>query len=240
MAGQETYRWPTHADVQFRLLLLNPDGTAATGLSPTVQIRRERENYGTALDLYWYDGAAFVPTVQKLVMNEWDATNHPGWYRYSFPQSTIGLNQTYLVFYQHTVTPVGSAGETHIFTDEVFVTAGQPDPIVVTSQTVLGNLELMKDGGTGDFDATTDSLHALGLSAIRLAGLSRENSIYDNITVDTYQQPTAGRLRVFDSAGNVPTVPGGSETLGLTHEYEVTATYAGQGVLQSFSLKRVV
>jgi len=240
VAFQETYRWPTHADVQFRLLLLNGDGTAATGKSPTVQIRRQRQNYGTALDLYWWDGAGFVDTVQRLTMSEWDAVNHPGWYEYAFPQSTIGLNDTYLVFFEHPVDPIGSAGETHIFTDEVFVTAGQPDPVVVTNQTVLGNLELMKDGGTGDFDATTDSLHALGLSAIRLAGLSRENTMYDQIVVDTYQQPTAGRLRVFDSAANVPAVANGSETLGLTHEYDVSATYAGQGVLQSFSLKRVL
>jgi hypothetical protein len=239
VASQELYRWPTHADVQFRLLLLNGDGTAATGKSPTIQIRRERENYGTDLDLYWWDGAGFVATQQQLVMTEWDVTNHPGWYRYGFAQSTVGLNHTYLVFYEHTVDPIGSAPETHIFTDEVFITAGQSDPIVVTNQTVLGNQEIMKDGGTGLFDPTTDSLHALGLSALRLAGLSRENSIYDQIVHDSFSQPVAGRLRVFDSASNVPAAPGGSETLGLLHEYAIQASYASQGILTSFVLKRI-
>lgn len=237
--AQEVYRWPAYADIKFRLLLLNGDGTPATGRSPTVQIRRERENYGTDLDLYWWDGAGFSDTAQKLAMSEWDATNHPGWYQYLFGQSAVSLNHTYLVFYEHVVAPVGSFPETHIFTDEVFVTAGQSDPIVVTNQTVMGNQALMKDGGTGAFDPATDSLHALALHDFRLAGLSRENSIYDRIVHDTFNQPVSGRLRVFDSAANVPTAPGGDETLGLRHEYEVRATYAGQGVLTSFTLTRV-
>ena len=240
MGSQELYRWPRHANVSFRLLLLNEDGTPATGKAPTVQIRREKEPYGAALDLYWWDGAGFVDTVQKLAMSELDATNQPGVYVYEFAQATIGLSQQYLVFFEHTAAPVGSAAEAHIFSDELFVTAGQTEPVTVTNQTVLGNLELMKDGGTGDFDGATDSLHALGLSAIRLAGLSRENSIYDNITFDAYQQPISGRLRVYDSAINVPAFPGGSETLGLTAEYEVDASYLGRGQLRSFSLKRVL
>lgn len=238
--GQEIYRWPKHADVKFRLLLLNEDGTPALGASPTVQIRREREAYGAALDLYWWDGVDFVDTVQRLAMSEVDAVNQPGLYEYEFPQASIGLSRQYAVFFEHTVEPIGSAAETHLFTDEIFVTEGQSAPVTVTNQTVMGNLELMKDGGTGDFDPALDSLHSLAAAAARLAGLSRENSIYDRIQLDEHSQPTSGRLRVFDSAGNVPATPNGNETLGLQHEYNLTATYAGQNVLVSFILKRVL
>lgn len=239
MGNQEVYRWPTHADVSFRLLLLNGDGTAATGQFPTIQIRRERELYGPALDLYWWDGADFVDTAQKLPMVEWDATNHPGWYRYQFPQASIGLTQQYLCFFEHTSSPIGSAAETHLFTNEIFVTEGQTDPITVTNQTVLGNLELIKDGGTGLF-VPDDSLHNLNTSIARILGLSRDNTIYDRIVLDQNGQPTSGRLRVFDSAAEVPTVPNGAETTGLRHQYDIESTYAGQGVLQSFTLKRVL
>jgi hypothetical protein len=239
VGNQELYRWPTNADVTFRLLLLNADGTPATGKAPTVQIRRERVLYGGALDLYWWDGAGFVNTVQKLALTEWDATNHPGSYQYAFPQSTLGLRQQYLVFFEHPADPVGSASESHLFTDEIFVTAGQTDPVTVTNQTVLGNLELLKDGGTGEYEPATDSMHALSQSVVRLTGLNRENSIYDRVTFDAFNQPTAGRLRVFDSASNVPTLPNRNETVGLQHEYEMAAQYAGQNVLVSFTLKRV-
>lgn len=239
MGNQEIYRWPTHADVSLRLLLLNGDGTAATGLAPTVQIRRERELYGSTLDLYWWDGAGFVDTVQKLGMTEWDATNHPGWYRYQFPQSSLGLRQQYLVFFEHTVAPVGSASETHLFTDEIFVTDGQTAPVTVTNQTVLGNLELIKDGGAGTF-VPGNSLASMSGTLDRLIGLSRENSVYDRIVLDQYGQPTDGRLRVFDTAANVPATPNGSETQGLQHEYRIRSTYAGQNVLESFVLTRVL
>lgn len=240
MGNQELYRWPKHADVNFWLLLLNDDGTPATGNAPTVQIRRERELYGAALDLYWWDGAGFVDTVQRLVLTEWDATNHPGWYRYSFAQSALGLARQYIVFFEHTVAPVGSAAETHVFTDEIFVTEGQTAPVTVTNQTVLGNLELMKDGGTGLFDPETESLRGLALASLRLLGLSRENSLFDRVQLDEHNQPTAGRLRVFDTSQNVPATPGGNETLGLLHEYQMVSTYAGQNVLVSFTMKRVL
>lgn len=239
MGNQEIYRWPTNADVSFRLLLLNGDGTAATGLAPTIQIRRERELYGAALDLYWWDGAGFVATVQKLAMTEWDATNLPGWYEYQFPQSSLGLRQQYVVFFEHATAPVGSAAETHLFTDEIFVTEGQTVPVTVTNQTVLGNLELIKDGGTGQFVAT-DSLHSMGETATRILGLNRDNTVYDRIVLDQFGQPTDGRLRVFDSAASVPATPNGSETQGLLHEYRIRSTYVGQNVLESFVLTRVL
>jgi hypothetical protein len=216
------------------------DGTGATGESPTVQIRRERENYGADLDLYWWNGTTFVNTVQKLAMTEWDSTNHPGWYEYDFEQSLIELNRTYLVYFENTGTPQGSTVETHIFTNELVISAAEPNPLTEVSDAILDELEQMKDGGTGDFDPSTDSLHALGESAIRLAGLSRENSIYDQIVVDEYDQPKFGRLRVFDSAANVPSTPDGYETTGLLHEYVIEATYAGRNLLTSFVLKRVL
>jgi len=114
-------------------------------------------------------------------------------------------------------------------------------------------LELVKDGGTGLFDDSSDSLHHIRgeLSSVqgdisvvqgdlsRVLGLLHENTIIDNQQYDTFKQVTYARIRVFDSPGNVPATPGGDETTGLLYVYEMRAEYADINVVRRFALKRV-
>jgi hypothetical protein len=74
----------------------------------------------------------------------------------------------------------------------------------------------------------------------RIAGLLHENAIVDNQTYDSFAQLTSARVRVFDRAGNVPSVPGGGETVELKHEYEIEAAYDGLNKLTKYVLKRVL
>lgn len=240
MGQQEVMRWPTNTDVALRLQLVQSDGTAASGKSPEIAVRRLSETYGPLLDLYYWDGSGFVATPTFHTMSEIDPVATPGIYTYLFEQSLVGLAQTYLMYYRHNVAPIGFAFENHIFTDEIFVPVTQPDPIVVGPETVMGQLELIKDGGTAQYDGATDSLHAVGTSVARILGLVHHNGIVDNQAYDTNLQLTAARLRVFDTAAHVPSVPGGNETVGLLHTYQIEAQYAGVGVLTRYALKRVL
>jgi len=240
MSQQEVMRWPTSSDINVRLQLVAGDGTAVSGKSPEVAIRRFRETYGAMLDLYYWDGASFTNTPTFHTMTELDATGTPGIYTYEFEQTLIGLQHTYLVYFRHTSDPVGFAFEQHIFTDEIYVPVTQPDPIVVGPDTVMGQLELIKDGGSAEFDGTTDSLHSISSSVARILGLVHHNGIVDNQTYDTNRQLTSARLRVFDTATHVPTIPGGNETVGLLHTYQIEAQYGGVGILTRYALKRVV
>jgi hypothetical protein len=74
----------------------------------------------------------------------------------------------------------------------------------------------------------------------RIAGLLHENAIVDNQTYDSLTQLTSARVRVFDHAGNVPATAGGSETVGLKHEYQIEAEYDGLNKLTKYVLKRVL
>jgi hypothetical protein len=85
----------------------------------------------------------------------------------------------------------------------------------------------------GDFDSTNVQID-------RVLGLLHENSIVDNQAYDADDRLTSARLRVFDSAGNVPSSPGGSETTGLLFEYAVAAGYTVQGLLQEYKMEKVL
>lgn len=74
----------------------------------------------------------------------------------------------------------------------------------------------------------------------RILGLLHENAMVDNQTYDGLSQLLSARLRVFDSAVNVPAVTGGNETLGLKYEYEIEAEYDGLNKLTKYVLKRVL
>lgn len=101
-------------------------------------------------------------------------------------------------------------------------------------------LSLIKDGGSGDFNPATDSLHAQSLSLARILGLLHHNAILDNQTYDAYGNLASARLRVFDTKGNVPAVPGGGETVGLLHQYTIEAEHAGLGAATLFKLVREI
>lgn len=112
-----------------------------------------------------------------------------------------------------------------------------------------------KDAGQ-TFDPASDSLEAISdsLSAFtgstgtiltlmqadlaRVLGLLHRNAILDNQTYDAQGQLTSARLRVFDSSTNVPSTPGGSETVGKLHEYLIEAEYDGLNVVRRFAMKQ--
>lgn len=117
--------------------------------------------------------------------------------------------------------------------------------------------------GTQTFDRSTDSLEAIrdylnsqlpGISGgivninsgiavmqadlARVLGLLHHNALLDNQVYDGQGQLSSARLRVFDSAANVPLAPGGAEV--GTQEYAIEAEYAGFGVVEKFTLKQVL
>jgi len=69
--------------VRSRFLLVDGTGAGATGLSPTVAIKRRSDG------LYW-NGTTFVSGIQNLAMTQEDAINLPGTYFYDFNQATAG------------------------------------------------------------------------------------------------------------------------------------------------------
>lgn len=233
--------WPTNSVVPFQLELADASGSGSSGKTPQVSIRRFKETHtDVLLDNWFWNGSAFQSTPFFFNMVEVDGTNSPGLYQYQFRQDSIGIEQIYHVYFQHLVTPVGFSVETHVITNEVFSPQVLPDPIVVGPASIMGQLELIKDGGLGDFDPAIHTLSKLGFGLERVLGLLHHNAIVDNQTYDTNQQITSARLRVFDSAANVPAAPGGSETTGLLQEYAVTMEYIGVGVLSNYQLKQVL
>jgi hypothetical protein len=78
------------------------------------------------------------------------------------------------------------------------------------------------------------------LNTDRIRGLLHENAIVDNQVYDTANQLLSARVRVFDDPGNVPSTPGGSEIIGLLHEYSVEAAYSAPAQLEKYILKRVL
>ena len=144
-----------------------------------------------------------------------------------------------MVNYRHTATPKGRSAEIHVITNEVYIPSTQPDPIIIGPNSVMGQLQLIKDGGLGDFDGDLHSLSKIGVGFARILGLLHHNAIVDNQAYDSNQQLTGARLRVFDDEANVPATPGGSETTGLIQEYAITAEYAGIGALTNYQLKQV-
>lgn len=240
MGQREYISWPTDAKIPLFLAITGTTGAGDTGATPEIAIRRFRETHGVALDNYYWDGAGgFQAAPNWIALSEYDATNNPGLYTYLFEQDLVGLEHTYVVYYRNTTGIVGFATEIHVITNEVYVPNTQPDPIVIGPDSVMGQLELVKDGGSALFNPTTDPLHFLALDSARTLGLLHQNAILDNQTYDANNQLIAARLRVFDSAANVPTTPGGGETTGLIQEYAVEASYTGLGILNRYALKRV-
>jgi len=105
---------------------------------------------------------------------------------------------------------------------------------------IYAAIQQIMDGGTGLFDPATDSLHVMAVDLSRILGLLHHNAILDSQVYDSNTQLKSARLRVFDTAAHVPATPGGSETLGLLHEYSIEAEYAGLAVVSRYVLKRVL
>jgi len=239
MARGEYLRWPTVAKIPLLLNLQDVSGAGSTGKTPDVAIRRYRETDGVALDGYFWDGAGgFQAAPNWITMTEYDATNYPGVYTYLFDQDLVGLEHIYLIYYRHTVSPVGFGSETHIVTNDIYAPVALAEPVVL-GNTVMADLARIKDGGTGNFDENRDSLYHLNTNIGRMLGLLHENSMLDNQVYDGSGRLLTARLRVFDSVGNLPATPGGSETTGLLYEYNIVAGYTG-GVADEFKIERVL
>lgn len=87
------------------------------------------------------------------------------------------------------------------------------NPLVVDPTTLFGQLELVK-------------------------ALLQHNGILDNQTF-AGGQLTSARLRVFDTPAHVPTMEGGSETVGKLAEFAIESSYDSYSLNKKFTLKRV-
>lgn len=164
----------------------------------------------------WYEGAE-LPIA--FTISEIDSS---GEYEFGFVPSGVGFWKV----------------EIHInFNDEILSSDIEVSEVDIDAINV--SLEEIRDGGTGAFVPTEDSLHALSVDLTRVLGLLHHNAILDNQTYDSNFQLTSARLRVFDTAAHVPAIPGGSETLGLLHEYIITGEWSGLGQADLYTLKRV-
>lgn len=102
------------------------------------------------------------------------------------------------------------------------------------------SLEAISDALTANGAATAALLAQMKADLSRVLGLLHRNAILDQQTYDSHGQLTSARLRVFDSPANVPSTPGGSETVGLLQQYSIAATYGGLNVVTKFTLKQVL
>ena len=139
------HKWATTDDVTLSLQLVSPTGLGVTGMAPEVSIRRIRATHAGALDGYFWNGATFQNTPVWLPMGEFDPVNSPGVYSYLFAQTLVGAEWVYLVYYRHTVSPVGFAIEEHIITDELFIPIASPAVPLLPGDSVMGRLMAMED-----------------------------------------------------------------------------------------------
>jgi hypothetical protein len=217
MPSQDGYsRWPSDAKIPLVLSLADSNGLAVRGAHPEVSIRRYRETHGNALDNHYWAGLdtfAFTPTPTWLPMVEIDSVNSPGLYAYIFKQDFVGLEWVYHVYYRNLTDPIGFFVEEHLITNEVYIPETQPDPIILGSESVMGQLEIVK-------------------------GLLQHNSMVDR---QTYADGmlTSARVRVFDVPDHIPPTPGGNETAGRIAEFQISSSYDADGLNQKFTLKRV-
>lgn len=73
-----------------------------------------------------------------------------------------------------------------------------------------------------------------------ILGLLHLNSMLDQQVFDGNGDLTSTRLRCFNSPGNVPATPGGSEVTGLKFQLLVEVSYTAPGKPDKFTLKRVL
>lgn len=134
-----------------------------------------------------------------------------------------------------TITEVGATGEYEV--------AFTPAADGFYSIQVL--IDFSKEIWEGEYEVSPDAiaddvvpvLDQLEQDMLIVRALLHDNGMVDNQTyVDG--QLTSARLRMFDSAANVPTTPGGSETTGLLAEFLIESTYTA-GFNNKFTIKRI-
>ncbi len=131
------YYWSRLRDFPLFVKLNNADGTGATGKTPGVLIQRDA-------DSFFWNGAAFAAPAVVNNMTEANSTDLPGLYTFTFPNATLNVAETYRVYYQHTVAPIGFDHEIHISTDEIFIPSSNPI-VPILGDSIIGRLEAMED-----------------------------------------------------------------------------------------------
>lgn len=218
------YYWSRLRDFPLFVRLNNADGTGATGKTPGVLIQRDS-------DSFFWNGTAFAAPAVVNSMSEADVTNLPGLYTFTFPNATLNVAETYRVYYQHTVAPIGFDHEIHISTDELFIPSSNPI-VPILGDTVVGRLEAMEDPTKAVALANADAVwdepladhlsvgstgEALSKCAALLAG-SRQVTIHvqDNTTAPV----VTAQVDIFDATnttfiGRVFTNGGGDAVVAL-------------------------
>jgi hypothetical protein len=87
--------------------------------------------------------------------------------------------------------------------------------------------------------ATESNVDDLAAGIVRILGLVHENVFIDKTIHDANGQLLEARVRVFDSAANVPTVPEGAETVGLIATYQMRTVYEGVGLMGHYKMEKV-
>jgi len=86
--------------------------------------------------------------------------------------------------------------------------------------------------------ATDSNVDDLAAGIIRLLGLVHENIFIDKTVHDVNGQLLEARVRLFDSAANLPLVPDGAETVGLIATYLMKTTYESVGQMESYRMEK--
>lgn len=107
------------------------------------------------------------------------------------------------------------------------------------SEIALEQEYLVRFSNAGDPKGFDVEVHTVLDDSFRALGLLHNNALVDRQLYDQYSQLTGARIRVFDTAAHVPATPGGGETIGLVHEYEVEAEWSGPGIATSYAVRKV-
>ncbi len=114
------------------------------------------------------------------------------------------------------IAEIGSSGE--------YKVSFTPDAIGVWSVDVLADYN--KDVWGAEYSVTLGSVDEIMDRLARILGLVHENIFIDNTGYDAGGQLIAARARIFDSKTNCDAATdGGSETTGLTAEYQLSTAW---------------
>jgi len=187
-------------------VMMTRKGVPVTGESPTVEIRRNADGrYWDWVTLAWSTAPAGTKEA-ALTERTWQG----GFYTKTWDQGAADLDaqNDYTVIYRNTSVP-------YIFTS-----------VEVLSFRIDWNQGAGIVADQVWEEILADHLGTAGSAAEQMAiirGLVQQNFLLDNTTHNSNGMLTAGRMRLFDTAINLPAVGGGSETTGLIATYNITA-----------------
>lgn len=232
---------------QFSATVLKRNGDPALDRT-TLRLRVLRKSDDQLLDFDDLDFKASGHVTLDETLDQLDKTNAPGVYELvgGFDTSALGNanpDDTYLFIVTQT-----SGNDLLPGTGEIVVGFWADDiakidtfPTLAAATAASGSLLdiLVNKDGSKTYDPAIGSLEALGEGNRRLLGLLHQNAMVDKHDYDSNGQLLSARLRIFDTAANVPPTQDGSETIGLLFEYTFEATYAGLGLQNKWVGKAV-